>query len=56
MCRTGYGFAAGWGGKWDGRNRFFLKKQAKTFATGAAHGGGGRKSLLVLFFRKERLS
>ncbi len=43
----------------QGRKRFFLKKEAKTFATGRKRRSNARaliiKSFLVLFFKKELL-
>jgi hypothetical protein len=56
----GYGFAAGWGGRWEESKRFFLKKEAKTFAPGAAHEGcrissvvGAVAKVFWFFFSKK---
>jgi hypothetical protein len=46
------------GGIEKGRKRFFLKKEAKTFASGVRVAAAQRlrcKSFLVLFFKKELL-
>jgi hypothetical protein len=43
----------------EGRKHFFLKKEAKTFASWCTRCGKARlisKSFLVLFFKKELLS